>query len=180
MGYMCKKIYCQFKSHPWVSISLLLLILFTALNFVAYMQVYSMTHFCNSGPRTDNPESLSGFTKIKVLLFGVSIPKPQNSITPQNIGLTYSVHTILSYDGIDLEGWYIPHSKPNGSILLFHGYSGSKSTMLEESKALHALGYNLFLLDFRGSGGSDGNVTRSFVETVPTHTISGFCTPFVG
>ncbi|GAB4442571.1 MAG: hypothetical protein Fur0044_38990 [Anaerolineae bacterium] len=44
-------------------------------------------------------------------------------------------------------------------MLLFHGYASAKSSMLPEAKALHTLGYASFLVDFRGSGGSNRSET---------------------
>lgn len=46
-----------------------------------------------------------------------------------------------------------------GWVLLFHGYASAKSSMLPEAKALHTLGYASFLVDFRGSGGSNRSET---------------------
>jgi alpha-beta hydrolase superfamily lysophospholipase len=42
---------------------------------------------------------------------------------------------------------------------MFHGYSGEKSSLITRAEKLHELGYQLFLVDFRGSGGSTGNAT---------------------
>ena len=41
----------------------------------------------------------------------------------------------------------------------FHAYSSSKSSLLGHAKAFHDLGYDVLLVDFRGSGGSRGNDT---------------------
>jgi alpha-beta hydrolase superfamily lysophospholipase len=39
---------------------------------------------------------------------------------------------------------------------MFHGYIASKSTMLERAEELYKMGYDLLLVDFMGSGGSEG------------------------
>ena len=44
-------------------------------------------------------------------------------------------------------------------IVLCHGYADSKASMLGKAAAFHAMGFSTFLIDFRGSGGSEGNYT---------------------
>lgn len=48
---------------------------------------------------------------------------------------------------------------PKGSVILFHGYGGEKSSMLDKADIFLRLGYNALLVDFMGSGGSEGNQT---------------------
>jgi alpha-beta hydrolase superfamily lysophospholipase len=44
-------------------------------------------------------------------------------------------------------------------VLLFHGFAGCKGQLLPEAEAFHAMGFSCFLVDFPGSGGSEGDVT---------------------
>jgi uncharacterized protein len=44
-------------------------------------------------------------------------------------------------------------------VLIFHGFSGEKSSMLDKSDEFLKLGYNTLLIDFMGSGGSEGDQT---------------------
>jgi uncharacterized protein len=146
--------------HFWgPAILLLFVIFFVLFNFVAYQQAYAMLHFTTSGTRTAHIESLSVWQKIKVLFTGVHIPKPLNATTPKNFGLSFETHKINVTDEIVLEAWYIPHPQPKGIILLFHGYAASKSSLLAAARAFHEMSYNTFLVDFRGSGGSNQNTT---------------------
>jgi hypothetical protein len=46
-----------------------------------------------------------------------------------------------------------------GTVILFHGYGAEKSSMLDKSDIFQQLGYNTLLVDFMGSGGSEGNQT---------------------
>lgn len=55
---------------------------------------------------------------------------------------------------IILEGWLIPQQNSKGHILMFHGYGTAKSSLLPEANAFHEMGYDIFMIDFRGSGGS--------------------------
>ena len=42
---------------------------------------------------------------------------------------------------------------------MFHGYAGEKSSLLERAEEFIKLGYSIFLVDFMGSGGSEGSST---------------------
>ena len=61
--------------------------------------------------------------------------------------------------GIQLEAWYIRREKSKGLCILFHGHVACKATLLPEACAWRELGYDTLLVDFRGCGGSSGQVT---------------------
>jgi alpha-beta hydrolase superfamily lysophospholipase len=145
--------------HRKLTVSVSLLLIFLLLNLVAYLHAYAMTHFTTGGDRTNNPENLSVWQKGWVLLTGVNIPRPTNSATPESIGLAFTVHRFQSADGMDLEAWHVPQANPHGIVVAFHGYAACKSNLLPEVRAFHELGYAVLLVDFRGSGGSAGDVT---------------------
>jgi len=133
-----------------------LLVLFVLANALAFAQAWSMLHFIPSGTRTPVPEKLGALAKARVLLLGVRIPKPVNDRTPD---LPYEAVRFPTRDGLTLEGWWIPHPNPRAVVVMFHGYAGWKATMLEDARAFHALGCACFMVDERGSGGSDGTTT---------------------
>lgn len=59
----------------------------------------------------------------------------------------------------------VPHAK--GTVILFHGYAGEKSSLLTRAKEFRKLGYNTVLVDFMGSGGSSGDGTSiGYTEAV--------------
>ncbi len=131
------------------------LVLLIAGNFIAYNHVYKFTHFSESGKdKTKKPEELSITEKLNALFMGVNIPKPQNETTPEGI---YETFTLKSHE--DLEAWYIEIPEDKGKVILFHGYSSSKSSLLEYSEEFNKKGYSTLLVDFMGSGGSTGNTT---------------------
>ncbi len=143
---------------------LLVVIAFTlfavvAANVVVYNQAYAMLNFEPQATRTSAPDELSTMEKAHVLLWGVTIPKPALEETPRDYGLAFRAHSLSTSDGLTLEGWYVPHPAPQGMVLLFHGYAGSKSGILPEAAVFHELGYSTFSIDFRASGGSDGTQT---------------------
>jgi pimeloyl-ACP methyl ester carboxylesterase len=103
------------------------------------------------------PETLDPFERMRVLLLGVHIPKPVND--RQRGQLMYSTERIQTTDNLVLEGWFAPGEEGRGVVILFHGYAGSKSSLLEDAMAFRALGLACLLVDFRGSGGSQGYTT---------------------
>jgi alpha-beta hydrolase superfamily lysophospholipase len=128
---------------------------FVLMNVIACFHAYKFTHFSSSGvQKTGNPEKLSFAAKLEALLFGVSNPRPENKSKPQR---PYQQVILESHKQI--EGWYIPADSAKGTVLICHGFSGNKATMLDKAEVFHELGYNTFLIDFMGSGGSEGNQT---------------------
>ncbi|UBF27196.1 alpha/beta hydrolase [Kovacikia minuta CCNUW1] len=130
-----------------------------AVNGIAWMQAYSMTHYVAGGERTTRPEKLSLAEKVGVVLTGVRLPRPANHQTPEQIGLGYETIQIEISNEEKLEAWFVPVASTRGIVLLFPPYGGSKQTLLAPGKILHDLGYELLLVDFRGVGGSSGSDT---------------------
>ncbi len=135
------------------------LLLVIVLNLIAYRHAYIMLHFASTGKRTEKPEYLSWRQKVKVLLTGITLPRPINTSTPAGWGLSYEVCRFQVNPSVELEAWHIPRPNSKGLVLLFHGYASAKSSLLPEARALHEEGYASFLVDFRGSGGSNGSET---------------------
>lgn len=132
---------------------------FVLLNAVAFFQARAMTHFTEGGVRTQRPQSLSTVEKIRTLLLGVNVPKPRNVLGPSSFGLAYETERFASEGDGELEAWRVPCARSRGLVLLFHGYASSKSSLLPVARELHGMGFETFLVDFRGSGGSSGAVT---------------------
>jgi uncharacterized protein len=152
------------RTHRKLGVALPLLAMFGLLNGLAYWHAYTMTHFVrDGGPKATpgerpHPEGMNFAHKLGVLLGGVTLCRPTNDATPASVGLAYETYTFPSEVGA-LEAWYVPHADARGLVLLFHGYGGCKSELLPEVKGFNDLGYSCFLIDFPGSGGSDGDST---------------------
>lgn len=131
-----------------------------ALNCVAYRHALAMTRYGPSSlTRTGKPDQLGWGERAKVLVLGVSVPRPVARRTPADLGLAFETLTLASRDGTTLEGWRVPLDKSRGVAVLLHGYAAEKSAMLPEAAALREFGYESLLVDFRGSGGSEGDDT---------------------
>ena len=137
----------------------LLCMAFVFLNVVAYNHAYAMTHFTAQGTRTTNPEHLKGWRKLKILFFGINLPRPTCATSSQEIAPECKPLLIDAPNGIRLSGWYCDRGKDTPLVILFHGYSAAKSSLAEEAKAFLSLGVSILLVDFRGSGESSESYT---------------------
>lgn len=144
------------KPKKWLRRSVWIIsIAFVLMNVVACFHAYKFTHFSDSAiPKTENPEKLSFAAKLKALFLGISNPRPQNKQRPSG-----SFETVMLQSNKRIEGWFIPADSAKGTVVICHGFSGYKSSMLDKAEVFHTQGYNTFLIDFMGSGGSEGNQT---------------------
>lgn len=130
-------------------------LLFILMNIIAFMHAYKFTHFSDpSGTLTKNPGALSRSEKIKAVFLGVSNPRPVNTNKPSQ-----RFETIKLKSNKEIECWSISADSSNSTVLIFHGYRGDKSRMLDKANFFLEQGYNVLLVDFMGSGGSEGNQT---------------------
>lgn len=132
---------------------------FALLNWMARRHAIAMLTYRAGGERTASPERLSRFQRALVLLRGVNVPRPVASATPADRGLAFEEGRIKLDNGICLSYWRVPREGAKGLAMLFHGYSTEKSALLPEAAMFHELGYEVFLVDFRGSGGSSESYT---------------------
>lgn len=142
-------------------IASIVLIAIIALNVIAYNHARRFTHFAPSYYAHDKvDESLRQQAgRFETLIFGVYNPRPMNTTFPR-----------MKHERVDIQGktrleaWWIRADEmtkkaPKGNVILFHGYRGNKSTMLDKAEEFLKLGYHTLIVDFRGSGGSEGDET---------------------
>ncbi len=129
-----------------------LLVLFALVNVIVYNHAWQLTHFSEDSTYVKKkPEELGFFEKGKLAFTGVSLPRPENKIFPKN---TYE--TLQIPGRFNLEAWMVKVPDPKGVVVLFHGYQNCKSSMVGYGDRLNAAGYHTLLVDFPGSGGSEG------------------------
>ena len=140
----------------WIKKGIIVLILlFIFINIVAIFHAYKFTHFdSNISEKTYDASQLTIGQKIKAIVFGVKNPRPELKKFPSK-----KFETLLLKSNCTIECWHIKMDSSKGTIILFHGFSGEKSSMLDKSEEFNNLGYNTLLVDFMGSGGSEGNRT---------------------
>ncbi|MEM7391723.1 MAG: hypothetical protein AAF492_05175, partial [Verrucomicrobiota bacterium] len=110
-----------------------LLLGFLGLNLLAFHHARAMFNYKLSGPRTQSPEQLSWFGKGLVLIRGVHLPKPVNDVTPEHAKMAFENHRIKVGEDTELAAWHIPRADARGMVVLFHGYSTEKSSLLREA-----------------------------------------------
>jgi alpha-beta hydrolase superfamily lysophospholipase len=132
-----------------------IILAFLFLNGIAFFHAYSFTHFADARlEKTQAPSTLSIWQKMRTLVFGINNPRPTNTTQPKQ-----TFETILLKGNKSIECWYVPAPNSRGVVAIFHGFSGCKSMMLDRSDEWFNLGYSTLLVDFPGSGGSEGRET---------------------
>jgi len=99
--------------------------------------------------------AFSGFMYVRqpgMIFFPVS----EISETPQEWGLEYEDVLLDTKDNIQLHGWFIPRQGAKRTLLFFHGNAGNISHRGESVLIFHRLGLNVFIIDYRGYGNSQG------------------------
>ena len=86
-------------------------------------------------------------------------PNREQVLHPEKMGLAYEDVRLPMGEGRHLHGWFLPAKAPRGTILHLHGNAENISTFISLVHWLPARGYNVFLLDYRGYGRSDGVAT---------------------
>lgn len=146
----------QTKRKKYVKNAVLaVLVLFVLMNVIACLHAYKFTHFSRAKTvKTKDTQHLSIGDKISIILTGIDNPRPENKSVP-NVAFT----TVVIKSNKNIECWWIRAKEKKGTVILFHGYSGQKSTMLDKASIFLKLGYNVLMVDLMGSGGSDGDQT---------------------
>ena len=134
----------------------ILLIIFVIMNVTLAFHGYKFTHFGTEVKKTEDskPKTLTTSDKIKTILFGVESSRPGDDITPSQ-----KYETVYLQSNVKLQCWSLKIDSAKGTVIIFHGYRGSKSGMIDRSDEFLKLGYNTLLVDFMGSGGSEGSST---------------------
>lgn len=125
---------------------------FLGTNAIVAMHAWRFTHFAWGGTRTANPEALSLGDRVVVALTGVVVPRPGVGRRPDDVGLV-----AVSAVEAGVATWTVAGGR--GTVLLFHGYGGTRSDLLDEAAQLHAAGWATVMVDFPGSGESPGDTT---------------------
>lgn len=132
---------------------------FILLNALAWNHARSMMRFTPGGARTGKPEQLSFSQRLRVLAFGVSIPRPASERRATDLDPKCRRVSITGADSVMLGAWYCDRGTGTPLVILFHGYSAEKSSLLTEARIFLDLGASVLLVDFRGSGESSESYT---------------------
>ena len=130
------------------------IVIFILMNVIAAFHAYRFTHFDNKKITNRKSFQHTITEKASTIIFGVDNPRPENKTKPSR---PYKI--IRLHSNKVIEAWFIHADHPKGTVMLFHGYGGEKSAMLDKSEEFLRMGYNTFLVDFMGAGNSEGNQT---------------------
>jgi uncharacterized protein len=134
---------------------------FVLLNVSAFYPARSMMVYAPAGERTAAMEDLGFWGKLGAVLFGVRIPRPALSDTPETHGWPSETQVIPTPGGGRIEGWFVPHDAPRGLVVIAPGYAASRSDFLPAVDSWRRIGFSCLVFDFRGAGGSSGTTTTA-------------------
>ena len=84
---------------------------------------------------------------------------------PSDYGIIYEDIFFKTPDNIQINGWFIPNKSASKTILLFHGNAGNLSHRIEIIEMLLKLNVNVFIIDYRGYGKSNGKPSEKGIYT---------------
>ncbi len=90
------------------------------------------------------------------MVFLPNLPGRTLEATPQRLGLDYDDAFFETDDGVVLHGWYVHARDARGTVLFFHGNAGNISHRLDSIAIFAALRLDVFIVDYRGYGQSEG------------------------
>jgi hypothetical protein len=88
-------------------------------------------------------------------------PAADHAATPTQLGMPMEDVQLTTQDGVRLHGWWIPREESRGAVLFLHGNGGNISYCLLQAAALWEMGLDVFLLDYRGYGNSEGTPSET-------------------
>lgn len=80
---------------------------------------------------------------------------------PSNVGLAFENVRLITADGGEVHGWFVPCEDARCTVLFCHGNAGNISHRLETLFLLNRLGCAVFIFDYRGYGLSPGRATEA-------------------
>ena len=83
--------------------------------------------------------------------------------SPADMGMRYDDVYIKTSDGLLLHGWFVPAAVDSAGAVTFlflHGNAGNINNRVEKVHILHEMGGNVFVIDYRGYGLSEGKPTE--------------------
>jgi fermentation-respiration switch protein FrsA (DUF1100 family) len=82
---------------------------------------------------------------------------PTGFSRPEDFGLHLEEVWLTASDGVKLNGWFLANPASPKVLLWFHGNAENIGMGLEQMREFAALGTNIFELDYRGYGKSEGS-----------------------
>lgn len=87
----------------------------------------------------------------------IFFPTSDLAYTPADLGLAYEDVRLQTSDGVTIHGWMVPCDASDVTLLFLHGNAGNIGDRVENVRRLHEIGLQVFILDYRGYGLSEGS-----------------------
>jgi hypothetical protein len=91
---------------------------------------------------------------------GLYYPVKEIEFYPDSVGLPFEDVYLNTQDGVKINGWFIPHPKTRYTLLFCHGNAGNIGNRMDKILLLRKLDLNIFIIDYRGFGKSQGRPTE--------------------
>lgn len=134
-----------------------LLVQFLLINISAAFYASKLTRYYTDLPKDYSNSSGNIFSKSWKLFTGPRYPRPLIGEVPV---FPYDTVSLFADNYTRINAWYgKTDSASKGTVILFHGITVTKSSVIDEANEFRFQGYNVFMVDFRGHGESAGNTT---------------------
>ena len=90
------------------------------------------------------------------MVFLAGLPGRALEATPKDAGFEFDDVRLETADGVSLHGWYVYAPESRGTVLFLHGNAGNISHRLDSIAIFRDLGFDTFIIDYRGYGQSEG------------------------
>ena len=90
------------------------------------------------------------------MVFLANMPGRALTATPGDAGFTYQDVSITTSDSVRLHGWFVAAKQAKATVLFLHGNAGNISHRLDSIAIFRELGLDVFIIDYRGYGQSEG------------------------
>lgn len=140
-----------------------LVILLTGVNIIAYNHARCLSHFTQAAPNGEDIAHASWQEKLGYVLKGVPVQRPSNTWSAAEMDAD---SMMIPTERGSMELWRLHQPRAgNSHIILFPGYTRTKSNLVSEATRYRNLGFHVWMVDFVGTGGSSGNVcTGGYAE----------------
>jgi fermentation-respiration switch protein FrsA (DUF1100 family) len=90
------------------------------------------------------------------MVFLANMPGRELTATPEDAGFAYQDVSITTSKSVRLHGWFVPAKQTKATVLFLHGNAGNISHRLDSIAIFRELGLDVFIIDYRGYGQSEG------------------------
>jgi len=101
----------------------------------------------------------------------IFLPNRDLLASPADLNCEYEDIFFKTQDGLRINGWLIKNPGALSTLIFLHGNAGNNSYRMEKLRMFHAIGLNVFIVDYRGYGKSEGTPTETgiYADALAAH-----------